>query len=91
MYYKSRYYSFVHEIQNEYLVGAGDTAAEEATYLAKLCKKVHLLVRRDEMRASKIMQERVFKTPNLEVSEFPVANISPKVSDAEELCPVAML
>jgi thioredoxin reductase (NADPH) len=49
------------------IVGAGDTAAEEATYLAKLCKKVHLLVRRDEMRASKIMQERVFKTPNLEV------------------------
>jgi thioredoxin reductase (NADPH) len=49
------------------IVGAGDTAAEEATYLAKLCKKVHLLVRRDEMRASKIMQERVLKTPNLEV------------------------
>lgn len=49
------------------IVGAGDTAAEEATYLAKLCKKVHLLVRRDEMRASKIMQERVFKTENLQV------------------------
>jgi len=49
------------------IVGAGDTAAEEATYLAKLCKKVHLLVRRDEMRASKIMQERVFRTENLEV------------------------
>lgn len=49
------------------IVGAGDTAAEEATYLAKLCKKVHLLVRRDEMRASKIMQDRVMNTPNLEV------------------------
>ena len=49
------------------IVGAGDTAAEEATYLAKLCKKVHLLVRRDEMRASKIMQERVLNTKNLEV------------------------
>lgn len=49
------------------IVGAGDTAAEEATYLAKLCSKVHLLVRRDEMRASKIMQERVFKTANLQV------------------------
>ncbi len=49
------------------IVGAGDTAAEEATYLAKMCKKVHLLVRRDEMRASKIMQERVFKTENLQV------------------------
>lgn len=49
------------------VVGAGDTAAEEATYLAKLCPKVHLLVRRDEMRASKIMQERVEKTPNIEI------------------------
>lgn len=47
------------------IVGGGDTAAEEATYLAKLCKTVHLLVRRDEMRASKIMQQRVMNTPNL--------------------------
>jgi thioredoxin reductase (NADPH) len=47
------------------VVGGGDTAAEEATYLAKLCTKVHLLVRRDEMRASKIMQERVMKTENI--------------------------
>ncbi len=47
------------------VVGGGDTAAEEATYLAKLCPKVHLLVRRDEMRASKIMQQRVFNTPNI--------------------------
>jgi thioredoxin reductase (NADPH) len=49
------------------VVGAGDTAAEEATYLAKLCNKVTMLVRRDEMRASKAMQKRVFNTPNLEV------------------------
>ncbi len=49
------------------IVGAGDTAAEEATYLSKLCSKVHMLVRRDEMRASKIMQDRVKNTPNLEV------------------------
>jgi len=49
------------------VVGAGDTAAEEATYLAKLCPKVHMLVRRDEMRASKIMQNRVKKTENIEV------------------------
>lgn len=49
------------------IVGGGDTAAEEATYLAKLCSKVHMLVRRDELRASKIMQERVLNTPNLQV------------------------
>ncbi|MCB9082197.1 MAG: thioredoxin-disulfide reductase [Lewinellaceae bacterium] len=53
--------------QEVVVVGAGDTAAEEASYLAKLCPKVHLLVRRDEMRASKIMQERVMKTPNIEI------------------------
>lgn len=49
------------------VVGAGDTAAEEATYLANLCPKVYMIVRRDEMRASKIMQERVKNTPNIEV------------------------
>ena len=49
------------------VVGGGDTAAEEATYLAKLCSKVYLLVRRDEMRASNIMQKRVSNTPNLEI------------------------
>ncbi len=49
------------------IVGGGDTAAEEATYLSKLSPKVHLLVRRDELRASKIMQERVLKTSNIEV------------------------
>lgn len=49
------------------IVGAGDTAAEEATYLAKLCSKVHLLVRRDEFRASKTMVARVLATPNIQV------------------------
>lgn len=49
------------------VVGGGDTACEEASYLAKLCPTVHLLVRRDELRASKIMQERVLKTPNIKV------------------------
>ena len=49
------------------IVGAGDTAAEEATYLAKLCKKVHMIVRRDEFRASKAMVNRVLNTPNIEV------------------------
>ena len=49
------------------IVGAGDTAAEEALYLSKLCSTVHMFVRRDEMRASKVMQERVFKTPNIKI------------------------
>jgi thioredoxin reductase (NADPH) len=49
------------------VVGAGDSAAEESTYLSKLCTKVHLLVRRNEMRASKIMQQRVLQTPNIEI------------------------
>lgn len=53
--------------QDVAIVGGGDTAAEESTYLAKICKTVHLLVRRDEMRASKIMQERVLNTPNIVV------------------------
>ncbi len=48
------------------VVGGGDTAAEEATYLAKLCRKVYLIHRRDELRASKVMQNRVLKTPNIE-------------------------
>ncbi|WP_028978567.1 thioredoxin-disulfide reductase [Sporocytophaga myxococcoides] len=49
------------------VVGAGDTACEEAVYLSKLCRKVYLLVRRDTMRASQIMQKRVLNTPNIEV------------------------
>jgi thioredoxin reductase (NADPH) len=49
------------------IVGAGDTAAEEATYLAKLCKKVTMIVRKEKMRASVAMQQRVFNTPNIEV------------------------
>lgn len=53
--------------QDVAIVGGGDTAAEEATYLAKLCRKVYMLVRKDELRASKAMQHRVFNTPNLEV------------------------
>src|ERR1700744_5017628 len=53
--------------QDVAIVGAGDTAAEEATYLAKMCRKVYMIVRRDEMRASKAMQQRVLNTPNIEV------------------------
>ena len=49
------------------IVGAGDTAAEEALYLSKLCTTVHMLIRKDEMRASKIMQDRVKATPNIKI------------------------
>lgn len=49
------------------IVGAGDTACEEALYLSKLCTQVHMLVRRDEMRASKVMQDRVLRTGNIKV------------------------
>lgn len=49
------------------IVGGGDTAAEEATYLAKLCKKVYMIHRRDELRASKAMQHKVLNTPNIEM------------------------
>jgi thioredoxin reductase (NADPH) len=47
------------------IVGAGDTAAEEALYLSKLCTNVHMFIRKDQMRASKVMQDRVLKAPNI--------------------------
>ncbi|AMR32760.1 thioredoxin-disulfide reductase [Mucilaginibacter sp. PAMC 26640] len=53
--------------QDVAIVGAGDTAAEEATYLAKLCRKVYMIVRRDEFRASKAMVHRVLNTHNIEI------------------------
>ena len=49
------------------IVGAGDTAAEEAHYLSKMCTTVHMIVRKDKMRASKVMQDRVLNTPNIKV------------------------
>ncbi len=49
------------------IVGAGDTAAEEAMYLSKLCTTVHMFIRKEKMRASKIMQDRVLQTPNIKV------------------------
>ena len=58
---------FFYKGQDVVVVGAGDTAAEEATYLAKMCTKVTMIVRKDKMRASKAMQHRVFNTSNLEV------------------------
>ncbi|MGB3342586.1 MAG: thioredoxin-disulfide reductase [Aequorivita sp.] len=58
---------FFYKGQDVAIVGAGDTAAEEATYLANLCKKVTMLVRKDHMRASMAMQHRVNNTKNLEV------------------------
>jgi thioredoxin reductase (NADPH) len=82
------------------VVGAGDTAAEEASYLAKLCPKVHLIVRKNEMRASKIMQERVKNTPNIIIhwnsetleilgeNETESIRIKNNVSGSEEVIPV---
>ena len=58
---------FFYRGQDVVIVGAGDTAAEEATYLAKLCRKVYMVVRRGEMRASKAMQKRVETTSNIEL------------------------
>lgn len=58
---------FFYKGQTVALVGAGDSACEEATYLAKLCPKVYMLVRKDEFRASKAMVHRVMNTPNIEV------------------------
>jgi len=58
---------FFYKGQDVAVVGGGDTACEEASYLAGICKKVYLFVRKDFLRASKAMQERVFKTKNIEV------------------------
>jgi len=58
---------FFYRGQEVAIVGGGDTAAEEATYLAKLCKKVFMIHRRDQLRASKAMQHKVLNTPNIEM------------------------
>lgn len=58
---------FFYRGQDVAIVGAGDTACEEALYLSKLCKSVHMIVRRDQMRASKVMQDRVLNTANITV------------------------
>jgi len=58
---------FFYRGQDVAIVGAGDTACEEASYLAKICSKVYMLVRKSEFRASKAMQHRVLNTPNIEV------------------------
>ena len=58
---------FFYKNQDVVIVGGGDSACEEAHYLSKLCSKVTMLVRKDEFRASKIMQERVMKTKNIEI------------------------
>ncbi len=58
---------FFYRGQTVAVVGGGDTACEEASYLSKLCKKVYLIHRRDELRASKAMQHRVMKAPNIEL------------------------
>tara|TARA_B100000963_G_C22529528_1_gene626941 strand:- start:90 stop:1022 length:933 start_codon:yes stop_codon:yes gene_type:complete len=58
---------FFYKSQEVAIVGGGDTAAEEATYLANICSKVTMIIRRDEMRASKAMQHRVNSTKNIEI------------------------
>ena len=58
---------FFYRGQDVAVVGGGDTACEEALYLSQICKKVYLMVRRDELRASKVMQDRVLKKENIEV------------------------
>lgn len=58
---------FFYKGQDVAVVGGGDTAAEEALYLSGLCKKVYVIVRKNYMRASKVMQERVYNTPNIEM------------------------
>ncbi len=58
---------FFYRNQDVAIVGGGDTACEEATYLSKICNKVHMFVRREEMRASQIMQDRVLKNPKIQV------------------------
>lgn len=58
---------FFFKNQEVAIVGAGDTACEEALYLSNVCSNVHMFVRREEMRASKVMQARVLKTPNIKV------------------------
>jgi thioredoxin reductase (NADPH) len=70
------------------IVGAGDTAAEEALYLSKLCSNVHMIVRRDEMRASKIMQERVKATPNIRIYWNSVTDeiLGEKTVEAVRIC-----
>ena len=58
---------FFYRNQDVAIVGAGDSACEEALYLSKICKKVTMLVRKNDFRASKIMAQRVINTPNIEV------------------------
>jgi thioredoxin reductase (NADPH) len=58
---------FFYRGQDVAIVGAGDTAAEEATYLAKLCRKVYMIVRKDHFKASKAMVNRVLRTENIEI------------------------
>lgn len=58
---------FFYKGQEVGVVGGGDTACEDASFLSNFCSKVYLIVRRDELRASKVMQERVFKNPKIEV------------------------
>ena len=74
---------FFYRGQEVAVVGGGDTACEEASYLSKLCKKVYLIHRRDELRASKAMQHRVMKAANIEIiwDTIPVEVLGEKTVD----------
>ena len=74
---------FFYRGQEVAVVGGGDTAAEEATYLSKLCPRVHLLVRRDALRASKIMQERVLNNDKITVHWF--TEVDEVIGDGEKM------
>ena len=71
------------------VVGGGDTACEEATYLASLCRKVYMIVRKPFLRASKAMQERVFNTPNIEATTaWSARSTSPDSSSPSGIIPI---
>ncbi len=75
---------FFHKNKAVAVVGGGDSAAEEASYLANICEKVYLIVRRDEMRASKIMQARVKNKANIEIlwNSAPIEVVGKEVVEA---------
>jgi len=77
---------FFYKNQEVVIVGGGDTAAEEATYLSKLSPKVTMLVRREELRASKAMQHRVMNSPNIHIEWNRIPTIFIKIPMDSKVC-----